>query len=86
MERLHQRLGHRCTRSLMAGYTANSSKDIELSIYPDPFGTLCQISSMNKKARSKNPLNSKAPFLVGFMEIIPLTVRKHLTSETNFSN
>ena len=62
LELLHHRLGHRYTRSLMAGYTANVCKDIELRIYPDPFCTSCQISSINKKARSKNPLKPKAPF------------------------
>ena len=37
----------------MAGDTYNVWKDIELRIDPDPFFTSCQISSMNKKARSK---------------------------------
>ena len=59
---LHQRLGHRSTRSLLAGNTANVWEDIELRIYPDPFCTSCQISSMNKKSRSKIPLKQKSPF------------------------
>ena len=46
----------------MAGDTENVWKDIELRIYTDPFCTSCQISSMNKKARSKNPLKPKAHF------------------------
>ena len=62
LELLHQRLGHRSTRSGLSGYTTNFWKDIELRIYPDPFCTSCQISSMNKKARSKIPLKPKAPF------------------------
>ena len=66
LELLHQRLGHRFTRSLLAGDTANVWEDVEMRIYPDPFCTSCQISSMNKKARSKIPLKPKAPFLVGF--------------------
>ena len=53
LELLHQRLGHRSTRSLLAGDTANVWEDVELRIYPDPFFTSCQISSMNKKDRSK---------------------------------
>ena len=53
--------------------TPNFWKDIELRIDLDPFCKLCQIYSMNKKARSKNPLNTNAPFKWVFMDIIPLT-------------
>ena len=59
---LHQRLGHRSTRSFIAGDTANVWEDVELRIDPDPFCTSCKISSMNKKARSKILLKPKAPF------------------------
>ena len=62
LELLHQRLGRRSTRSLIAGDTANVWEDVEIRIDPDPFCTSCQISSMNKKARSKIPLKPKAPF------------------------
>ena len=62
LELVHQRLGHRSTRSLLAGDTDNVWEDVELRIYPDPFCTSCQISSMNKKTRSKIPLKPKAPF------------------------
>ena len=41
---------------------------------------------MNKKARSKITLNPKAPFKWVFMDIIPSTAPKSLTSDTNFSN
>ena len=41
---------------------------------------------MNKKARSKIPLNPKAPFKWIFMVIIPSTAPKSLTSDTTFSN
>ena len=68
----------------MAGYSENVWKDIELRIYPDPFCTSCQISSMNKKAISKNQLNPKASFTWVFMDIIPATSPKRLTSETTF--
>ena len=61
LELLHQRLGHRSTRSLLAGYTANFWEDVELRIDPYPFCTSCH-SSMNKNARSKIPLKPKAPF------------------------
>ena len=37
LELLHQRLGHRYTRSLLAGDIANVWEDIELRIDPDPF-------------------------------------------------
>ena len=57
LELLHHRLGHISTRSLMAGYTANIWNDIELRIDTDPFCISCQISSMKKKARSKNTFN-----------------------------
>ena len=62
LELLHQRLGHRSTRLLLAEDTANVWEDVELRIDSDPFCTSCQISPMNKKARSKIPLNPKAPF------------------------
>ena len=62
LELLHHRLGHRHTRSLMAVDTANFWQDIELRIDTDSFCTSFQISSMNKRARSKNPLKPKAPF------------------------
>ena len=62
LELLHQILGHRYTRSLMAGDTDNVWEDIELKIDPHPFCTSYQISSMNKKARSKKPLKPKSPF------------------------
>ena len=41
---------------------------------------------MNKKARSKIPLNPRAPFKWVFMDIVPSTAPKILTSDTNFSN
>ena len=62
LELLHQRLVHRSTRSFLAGDTDNVWEHIDLRIYPDPFCTSCQISSMNKKARSKFPLKPNAPF------------------------
>ena len=62
LELLHQRLGHRSTRSLMAGDTTNIWNDTEPMIDPYPFCTSCQISTTNKKARSKNAWNPKAPF------------------------
>ena len=37
LELLHQRLGHRSTKSLLAGDTDNVLKDKELRIDPDPF-------------------------------------------------
>ena len=39
-----------------------------------------------KKADSKNPLQPKAPFKWGFMDIIPATASIFLTSENNFSS
>ena len=62
LELLHQILGHRSTRSLLAGDNANVSEDVEPRIDPDHFCTSCQIYSMNKKDRSKIPLKPKAPF------------------------
>ena len=83
---LYQTLSHRTTRSLLAGDIANVWEDVELIIYPNPFCTSCQIFSMNKKARSKNPINPKAPFKWGFMDILSSTVPKRLTSDTTFYN
>ena len=41
---------------------------------------------MNKNARSKIPLKTKAPFKWVFMDIIPPKAPKSLTSDTIFSN
>ena len=41
---------------------------------------------MNKNARSNVPLKPKAPFKWVFMDIIPSTTPKILTSDTTFSN
>ena len=41
---------------------------------------------MNKKARSKNPLNPRSHFKWFFMDIIPSTALKCFTSDTTFSN
>ena len=41
---------------------------------------------MKKKARSKIPLNLKAPFKWVFMDIVPSTAPKSFTSDTTFSN
>ena len=49
LEWLNKRLGHISTRSLLAGDTENVWEDVELIIYPDPFCTSCQISSMKKR-------------------------------------
>ena len=43
LELLHQRLGHRSIRSLLARDTANIWEDIEIRIYPYSFCTSCQI-------------------------------------------
>ena len=86
LELLHQRLGHRSTTSLLDGDTNNLWEDIELIIYPDPFCTSCQISSMNKKARSKNPLKPKSPFKWVFIDIILSTSPKSLKSDITFSS
>ena len=86
LELMHQRLGHRSTRSLMAGDTANVWEDAELKIDAYPFCTSCKISSMNKKARSKLPLKPKPPFKWVFMDVIPSIAPKSLTNDTNFKN
>ena len=62
MKLLHHRLVHISTSLLMAEDTAIFLKDVELRKDPDPFCTLCQISSMNKKSRTNNTLNPRAPF------------------------
>ena len=86
LELLHQRIGHSSTKSMLAGDTDNVWEDVELRIDPYHFFTSCQISSMNKKARSKISLKPKAPFKWIFMDIVPSTAPKSLTSDTKFSN
>ena len=76
LELMHHRLEHRSTRPLMAGDTDNVWEDAELKIDADPFCTSCKISSMNKKARSKVPLNPKSPFkwVYGYIRL-PLSAK-----------
>ena len=81
---MHQRLGHRSTRSLLDGDTANVWEYIDIIIDIYPFCTSCQISSINEKARSKIPLKPKAPFKWVFMDIVPSTAPKTLTIDTTF--
>ena len=69
-ELLHHRLIHISNRSFMDGDTEIFWKDIELRIYPVPFFTSRQISSMNKKARSKNILKLKEPLKWVFGHIL----------------
>ena len=57
-------------------------KDIEPKIDPVPFCTSCDISSMNKKTRSKNTLKPKAPLKWVFNDIILATAPTSLTNET----
>ena len=76
LELLHQWLPHRFTRSLLDGDTANVWEDVELRIDPDHFCKSCQISSMNKKARSKNLLKPKSLFKWVFMDKFPSTAPK----------
>ena len=52
LELLHHILGQISTRSLLARDTSHVWEDIKLRIDRDPFCTSCQISSINKKARS----------------------------------
>ena len=71
---------------MLAGYTENVLEDVELRIDTYPFCTSCQISSMNKKARSTIPLKPKSPLKWVFMDIVPSTAPKSLTIDTTFSN
>ena len=76
LELLHQRLGHRYTRSLLAGDNANFWEDIEPRIDSETFCTSRLISFLNKNNRSKNPLKPKSPFKWVFMDTIPSTALK----------
>ena len=49
LELLHQRLGHRPTRSLLSGDTANVWEGVYIRIDPDPFCTSCQFFSVKKR-------------------------------------
>ena len=60
--------------------------DVDLRIDSDNFCKTCQISSMNKKARSKIPLKPKAPFKLVFINIVTSTAPKISTSDTTFYN
>ena len=86
LELFHQILGHNYTISLFSGGTSYVWEDIELRIDTDHFCTSYQISPMNKKASSNNPLKPKAPFKWVFMDIIPSIAPKRFTSDTTFSN
>ena len=86
LEFLYQRLGHRSTRSLLDGDTADFWKDIELTVDPDYFCTSCQISTINKNPRYETSLKPKTPLKCVFMYIIPAISPKILTKDTTFDN
>ena len=86
LELFHQRLGHKYTKSPLAGYTLNVWQYIELRVDPEPLFTSFQIYSNNKKARPKTHLKTKTPFKWVLMNIIPSTASKRLTKDTTFSN
>ena len=86
LELFHQILGHRSTRSLLNGDTAICFQDIDLRVYPYPFCTSCQISTIKINPRSKTKLNPKTPIKWVFMDIIPAISYKNLTKDTTFSN
>ena len=69
---------------IVIGDTANVWEDMDIRIDPEPFPTSCQVSSMNKKARSKIPLKPKSPFRWVFMDMIPSTAPKSFANETIF--
>ena len=73
LQLLHKILGHRSNIIFLAGDTSNVWEDIYLRIDQDPFLKSCQISLMNKRARSKNPLKPESPFKWVFMDITPST-------------
>ena len=83
---LHQKLGHRSTRSLLVVYAENVWQDIWIRVFPDPFCTSCQISTINKKPGSKSPLKTNTPFKWVFMDIISAKYSKSLTKYTTFDN
>ena len=86
LESLHQILGKRSTRSLLAGDTEIFWQDIEIKVDPNPFCTSFQISIINQKDISKTHLEAKTPFKWVFMEIIPATSSKSSTKDTIFAN
>ena len=83
---LHQKLGHRSTRLILAGNTAHFWQDIELRVDPDLFFTSCHISTINKKDIPKTPLKSKTPFKWVFMGIILAISSIILRKDNIFSN
>ena len=86
LELLHQRLGHRSTIYLLADHPISVWKDIELKVDPEPFCTSCQIPTINKKPRSKIPLQPKTPFKWVLMDISPATSPRSFTKDTTFAN
>ena len=69
LELLHQGLGHRTTRSLLAGDTDNVWEVIELRIDPDPFCTSCQKNSIKKMLGLKTT-GAKTTLQLGFYGLI----------------
>ena len=63
----------------MAGDISNVWQYIDPRIYPDPYCTPCQISSMNKNDISKNTLKQSTPFKEGFMDMMPAASPNVLT-------
>ena len=86
LEHLHQCLGHRATRSLLAADAAGLWEDVEIRMDPDPFCTSCKVATITKKSRSKQPLDPVGPLKWVFMDIIPSPHSKSIDKEACFAN
>ena len=75
------------TRLLLYEYNDNVWHDIEFTVDPDHLCKSFQISTINKKPRSKTPLKPKAPsFEWVFMNTIPDLSYKVLIEDTTLDN
>ena len=83
---LYQILIHRSTKSILDEDTDNVLQDIELRVYPEPFFTSYQISTVNTNLRSKTQLKPKTLFKWVFMGTNPALSPRILTKDTTFSN
>ena len=82
LELLHHILGHRSTRSLLAGDTDNVWEDIELRIDPDPFFHIMSYFFHEQKGKVGESTESKSSLQVGVHAHHAINITKSFTSDT----
>jgi len=87
LELVHERLGHRSVRTIIAGETAKVWKGIRIQPGTDDYCVNCKIGGIPKANRGRSPpSDATRPGQVLFTDVIPNPAQGALTSSTSFKN